>query len=148
MCIGIESVNQYILASACLRARHSSSSTTYRSGLGAEGAVYERGAGFGRDSANSDVLQTCVVSIQTCTHARQQPNSLALGRAACVTQDLSHSWLTLVGLVEGDDAVVVAVEERHVLLQLRHAVAGCRGDARSRRAVITMPGPFSIHRSE
>lgn len=65
-----------------------------------------------------------------------------------MTQDLSHSRsLTLVGLVEGDDAVVVAVEERHVLLQLRHAVAGCRGDARSRRAVITMPGPFSIHRN-
>jgi hypothetical protein len=36
--------------------------------------------------------------------------------------------LTVVRLVEGDDAVVVAVEERHVLLQLRHA-----GAARARR---------------
>jgi hypothetical protein len=74
MCIGIESVNQYIyiLASACLRARHSSSSTTYRSGLGPEGAVNERGAGFGRDIANSDVLQTCVVSIQTRTRVSSQ----------------------------------------------------------------------------
>ena len=36
------------------------SEVQYWSGLGAEGAVDQSGAGFGRDFANSDVHQTCM----------------------------------------------------------------------------------------
>ena len=59
--------------------------------------------------------------------------------------------LTLVGLVEGDDAVVVAVEERHVLLQLRHAGGawgwGAADDGSVRRCSRVVATPFSIGKS-
>lgn len=109
---------------------------SYRSALAAKGAIDEGSADARQGESKPESPKRCRCNDRT------GPNELQAnhGRGGIHGWGRGDKELTAVRLLEGDDAVAVAVEEGRVLVQRRRAGAALRVDERRRPAHFTEPG--------